>query len=158
VIRPYRAADAAALANLFRASVSSVPPADYTASQVRAWASALVDEAKFAERCAGKSTWVAERENRIAGFSDLESDGHIDMLYVHPDFQRGVARALLEHIEKLARALKLPRLYTEASTTARPVFQRMDFRVITSQSVIVHGESLTQYRMGKRLDPPATGG
>jgi hypothetical protein len=47
----------------------------------------------------------AEVEARIAGFSDLAPDGHVDMLYVDPDFQRrGVARALLEHIEQaLAR-------------------------------------------------------
>jgi GNAT superfamily N-acetyltransferase len=39
------------------------------------------------------------------------------MLYVHPDFQRrGVARALLTHIERLARTLGMDRLYTEAST------------------------------------------
>ena len=158
-IRPYRPADAALLASLFRAAVCSVAPGDYTAPQARAWASSLIDEAKFAERCAVKSTWVAEIEDRIAGFSDLESDGHIDMLYVHPHLQRrGVAPALLGHIEKLARALGLARLYTEASITARAVFERMGFRVIASQSVAVHGESLTHYRMEKRLEALAPGG
>jgi putative acetyltransferase len=49
-IRQCRAADAAALAALFRASVRSVPSHDYTPSQVRAWASALTDEVKLAER------------------------------------------------------------------------------------------------------------
>jgi putative acetyltransferase len=93
-------------------------------------------------------------EDRIAGFSDLEPDGHVDMLYVHPDFQRrGIARALLQHIEKSARALDLRRLYTEASITARPAFEAVGFRVIVPQTVTVRGESMTNYRMEKRLDP-----
>jgi putative acetyltransferase len=153
-IRPYRAADAFELARIFRASVRSVPPGDYTASQILAWASALAEEAKFAARCARRSTWVAEADDRIAGFSDLESDGHIDMLYVHPRFQRrGVARALLEHLECVARSLRLSRLYAEASVTARPVFERLGFRVVTPQIVVVGGESMTNYRMEKILEP-----
>jgi putative acetyltransferase len=153
-IRPYRAADAPELARIFRASVRSVPAGDYTASQILAWASALAEEAKFAARCAGRPTWVAETDDCIAGFSDLQSDGHIDMLYVHPDFQRrGVARALLGHIESVARSLQLPRLYSEASVTARPIFERLGFRIVAPQTVTVRGESMTNYRMEKLLEP-----
>ncbi|HTX06424.1 MAG TPA: GNAT family N-acetyltransferase, partial [Steroidobacteraceae bacterium] len=91
---------------------------------------------------------------RIAGFSDLEADGHIDLLYVHPDFQRrGVARALLEHIESAARERSLLRLYTEASITARPVFEARGFRVIAPRTVTVGGESMINYRMEKGLEP-----
>ena len=72
---------------------------------------------------------------------------------VHPDFQRrGIARALLQHIEESARALDLRRLYTEASITARPAFEAVGFRVILPQTVTVRGESMTNYRMEKRLD------
>jgi len=153
-IRQYRAADTSALAALFRASARSVPTHHYTASQARAWASTLADEAGFGERCARKSTWIAEIEARIAGFSDLEADGHIDLLYVHPDFQRrGVARALLEHIESTARERSLLRLYTEASITARPVFAARGFRVIAPGTVTVGGESMINYRMEKGLEP-----
>ena len=74
------------------------------------------------------------------------------MLYVHPDFhRRGVARALLEHIEDSARTLGLRRLYTESSITARPVFETQGFRVIVPQLVTMRGESMTNYRMEKRL-------
>ena len=129
---------------------------DYTASQIRAWASCIIDEGQFGQRCESKLTWVAEMEGRIAGFSDLESDGHIDMLYVHPDFKRrGVARALLQHIEEAARTNGLRRLYTEASVTAHPVFEAMGFRTIVPQTVTVRGESMINYRMEKRLEPAA---
>jgi putative acetyltransferase len=154
IIRSYEVADAASLVDLYRASVRNIAARDYTQSQVRAWAPDVIDEKKFGQRCESKSTWVAKIEDRIAGFSDLEPDGHVDMLYVHPDFERrGVARALLEHVEKAARAMDLRRLHAEASITARPAFEAMGFRVIAPQTVTIRGESLTNYRMEKRLRP-----
>jgi putative acetyltransferase len=153
VIRTYQAADAASVVDVFRASVRSTAARDYHPAQIRAWAPDVIDEEKFGRRCETKSTWVAEIEDRVAGFSDLEPDGHVDMLYVHPDFQRrGVARALLQHVEKAARAMDLRRLYTEASITARPAFESMGFRVIAPQTVTVRGESWANYRMEKRLE------
>ncbi|HJS92154.1 MAG TPA: GNAT family N-acetyltransferase [Steroidobacteraceae bacterium] len=153
-IRPYAPTDAFELTNLFRASVRQIASGDYSASQLRAWAPDAIDEHQFGQRCERKSTWVAEVEGRLAGFTDLQSDGHVDMLYVHPDFKRrGVARALLNHIEELARREDLRRLYTEASITARAAFEAMGFRVIVPQTVTVRGESMTNFRMEKRLEP-----
>lgn len=154
-IRPYGVADAAALTNLFRSSVREIASRDYTAAQIRAWAPDEIDAVQFGRRCEVKSTWVAELGGRIAGFSDLEPDGHVDMLYVHPDFvRRGVARALLEHLEEAARTNALRRLYTEASLTARPIFEVIGFRMVVPQTVTIRGESMTNYRMEKRLHSP----
>lgn len=152
-IRPYETADAANPASLFRDSVRSIAARDYTARQLQAWAPDVIDEGKFGQRCETKMTWVAEVGGRIAGFSDLEPDGHVDMLYVHPDFQRrGVARALLHHVEERARRMNLRRLHTEASITARPALEAMGYRVIVPQTVTFRGESLMNYRMEKSLD------
>ena len=151
-LRPYRADDLADLVALFRASVHGIARRDYTDSQLQAWAPKVIDHDLFARRCLAKPTWIAECDGRIAGFSDLESNGHIDMLYVHPDCQRrGVARLLLTHIEQLARAQSLGRLYTEASITARPVFEALGFQMITAQTVIRRGEAMTNHRMEKWL-------
>ena len=35
-----------------------------------------MDEHEFGQQCAPKVTWVAELGDRVAGFSDLEADGH----------------------------------------------------------------------------------
>jgi len=156
VIRSYEPEDAAALVEVFRASVHRIASKDYTGAQIRAWAPDELDERSFATRWAGKSVWVAQVSNRIAGFGDFERDGHIDMLYVHPDFKRrGVARGLLEHIETSARGLELRRLYVEASITARPLFESLGFRVVVAQTIALRGESLRNYRMEKRLTLPA---
>ena len=153
-IRPYKAEDAATLVDVFRAAVRGIASQDYSAAQLRAWAPDQIEVEAFARGRAGNATWIAEVSGRVAGFGDLEPDGHVDMLYVHPDFKRrGVGRALIEHIETQARELEIRRLYTEASITARPVFERQGFRVIVAQTVVVRGESLTNFRMEKRLAP-----
>jgi len=54
------------------------------------------------------------------GFTDLEPDGHLDMMFVHPAHQgAGVATALFNTVEAAARAQNLSRIFTEASITAR---------------------------------------
>ena len=153
-LRRFQQGDASALAALFRASVETLARRDYTESQLRAWGAAIRNVEEFARRCAARMTWVALCETQVAGFSDLEPDGHIDMLYVHPRFaRRGVARALLTQIESVAAARGIPRLYTEASLTARPVFERSGFALVAAQTVTVGGEEMPNCRMEKRLGP-----
>ncbi len=157
-IRPYRAGDVSTLIALFQESARSTGGRDYTASQVRAWAPDFIDPVQFARRSEARSTWVADCEQRVAGFSDLEPDGHIDMLFVHPDFQRrGVARALLAQLERCARNGRINRLYTEASITAKPVFEAVGFQVLAAQTVTLRTESLTNFLMEKGLVPSCRG-
>jgi putative acetyltransferase len=88
----------------------------------------------------------------MAGFISLEWDGHIDLLYIHPDFQsRGVASMLLWRLEASAEARGLVRLFTEASITAKPFFERRGFRVIAAQTVLRRGQALANFRMERRL-------
>lgn len=151
-MRPYVTGDAPTLVALFRASVHCIASGDYNDAQLRAWAPDQISEKAFAASCAAKSTWIVQIGERVAGFSDLEVDGHINMLYVHPDFQRrGVARVLLERVELLAGKSALPRLYTESNITARPAFENAGFEVIVPQMVTVRGETMLNYRMEKWL-------
>ena len=151
-IRPYRPADRDRLIDIFRGAVRDVAIRDYSEAQARAWAPDSIDADAFGRRRADKPTFVAIIEGEPAGFSDLEPDGHIDMLFVHARHQsRGVARALLEHVEALARRENMPRLHTEASITARPVFERHGFRVLARQTVAHDGEAMINYRMEKPL-------
>jgi putative acetyltransferase len=86
------------------------------------------------------------------GFSDLEEDGHLDMMFVHPAFQgQGIASALLNTVESAARKQSLTMIYTEASLSARPFFERRGFAVITPQTVKCRGQKLANFRMRKSL-------
>jgi putative acetyltransferase len=151
-VRDYRPADLDALIALFRESVRKIARHDYTQGQVMAWAPDDIDRASWAARRSSRPTWVAEIGGVVAGFTDLTADGLIDMLYVHPTYQRrGIARALVERADSAARAGGLLRLRTEASIAARPVFERLGFRVVEAQTVILRGEALVNYRMEKLL-------
>jgi tRNA1(Val) A37 N6-methylase TrmN6/GNAT superfamily N-acetyltransferase len=155
-IRPYHIEDTAGLVGLFRRSVREAAAAHYSAAQRLAWAPDYIDQTAFAMRRTGKHTWVAEIGGVLAGFTDLEPDGHIDMLYVSADHQRrGVASVLYRAVEQMARGQGLSRLHVEASLVARPFFEAKGFQVLAEQSVPRGDQQLTNFRMEKRLDAPA---
>jgi GNAT superfamily N-acetyltransferase len=104
-VRHYLPADIDAMIDLFRASVRMVARRDYTHEQVMAWAPDEIDRRSWAARYTSRRAWVAEIDSHVAGFSDLEPDGHLNMMYAHPAYQgRGVATALLEQVEGAARS------------------------------------------------------
>jgi putative acetyltransferase len=150
--RPYAAVDLDALIALFRTSVRALAPRDYTLGQVVAWAPDEIDPDDWRVRLAASSTWVATGGDRPAGFISLEGDGHLDMLYVDPEFQgRGVATMLLRQLEASAEARGLVRLFTESSVAAKPFFERRGFRAIVAQVVSRRGQRLANFRMERRL-------
>lgn len=150
VIRRYEAADLDAVISVFLRSVRGVASRDYDAGQIAAWAQ--VDRDVWSRRRLDRPTWVGLIDGVIAGFIDLESSGHIDMLFVDPASQRrGAASALLDAVENAARVQRLAILDTDASITARPFFERHGFQVIRSQDVALRGQWLTNFRMEKQL-------
>lgn len=149
-VRPYRPADLDTVIEIFLRAIRETAARDYDPAQVDAWAQA--DRSAWAARRLSRPTWVAWIGDAAAGFSDLEANGHLDMMFVHPAHQRiGVATALLATVEAAARVQALPRLFTEASLTARPFFARQGFDVIAQQTVHKRGQDLINFRMEKVL-------
>ena len=88
---------------------------------------------------------------------DAEGDGHLDMLYCHPEHtRRGLADALLNEAEQAAREQALPRLYTEASELARASFERAGYQVTHRRDFEIEHEGTSvpihNYAMEKSLD------
>jgi putative acetyltransferase len=151
-VRPFREADAAALLALFRDTVRRVNCRDYRPDQIAAWASDEIDAAAWADRFRGRFVVVAESSGLPIGFTELELDGHIDRFYVSADHQRrGVGRALLAEIVTEAERQGIPRLYVEASITARPFFSGHGFTELAQQTVMARGVEFVNYRMERRL-------
>lgn len=149
-LRDYQPQDLPWLAQLFILSVTEVASRDYSAAQIRAWAQ--VDEACWRERLARARVFVACDGEKRLGFISLEHEGHIDLLFVHPQaLRRGVAAALLARLEQAARQQRLTRLTTDASITARPFFAANGFSIEQVQTVALRGETFTNYRMVKTL-------
>ena len=153
-IRDYHAGDAPQVARLFYETVRSVNRADYSEEQVRAWAPSEPDPQEWHARMAGRRTLVAEEGGEVVGFAELERDGHLDMLYLRKDaVGRGVGRRLYRAVEREARCQGHARIFTEASITARPFFERHGFRVLREQTVSRRGVPMTNFAMEKSLRP-----
>ena len=154
-IRDYDADDAPQIVRLFYETVCSVNCADYSEEQVRAWAPGVPDPEEWHARMADRRTLVAEEGGEVVGFAELEEDGHLDMLYVRGDsVGRGVGRRLYRAVEREARGRGLGQIFTEASVTARPFFERRGFRMVRERTIVRRGVELTNFAMEKPLPPP----
>ena len=151
-VRPYQPSDAPALSALYEASVRALGGRDYSAAQIDAWASLTPSADNLADRMADGRTRLVAVTNDIAGFIDVEADGHIDLLYVAPSAAgQGVARLLLETAEALASVSGAARLYAEASETARPAFERLGFTVTARRDFEVAGVPIHNWAVEKPL-------
>ncbi|MBB3311990.1 putative acetyltransferase [Rhizobium sp. BK196] len=149
LIRPYRPADSDATIEIFLRAIREVSSKDYSPEQIDAWAQ-VEDAAKWAERRISRPGWIAEIDGKSVGFSDLTPDGCLDMMFVHPAFQGlGVAGRLLTRVEEEAEALGIDRIYTHASLTAQPFFERKGFRILTRQTVERRGQRFDNFVMEK---------
>ncbi len=157
-IRLFEAQDAEQIAQLFHETVREINVHDYSSKQVRAWAPDDIYFRNWVEVCSSRFTYVADDEGAIAGFGELEPNGHIDCFYCHKNYQGcGVGRQLYQAIEVKAIELSLHRLFTEASITAKPFFQRMGFSIVREQEVTRRGETFINYAMEKLFPTSATG-
>ncbi|MBW4581874.1 MAG: GNAT family N-acetyltransferase [Tildeniella nuda ZEHNDER 1965/U140] len=151
-VRLFKPEDAEQIAQLFHETVHAVNIRDYSSSQVSAWAPDNIHFRNWVEVCSHRFTYVADDEGVIAGFGELEPNGHIDCFYCHKTYQRcGVGSQLYGAIEAKAVELSVRRLFVEASITARPFFQRMGFAVVEEQTVMRRDETFINYVMEKFL-------
>ncbi|MDR5808242.1 GNAT family N-acetyltransferase [Caballeronia sp. LZ019] len=149
-IRPYRPSDLDGIIDLFLRAVRETASADYNEKQIEAWAQADPDEWALAR--ASRPTWVAFTDGQLAGSADLEKNGLIDMMFVHPDHQRkGVATALLARIEAEADEAGIRVLHTYSSATGREFFEYCGFTMLLARAVVVRGQRFVQLIMEKVL-------
>lgn len=157
-IRPMREDDAPAVSALTLAAIRVTGPRGYTPAQIDAWAARHPGPERFIARAAKGDLIrlaVSAADEPLAYYL-LETDGHLDMLYCHPDHTgRGLARLLLAEAELAARALEIPRLFTEASELARPVFERAGYRLVARRDFAIpfagREVAIHNYAMEKRL-------
>jgi putative acetyltransferase len=158
-LRPYVPADARRCAEIFRLSIEELAAEDYNAGQREAWASRADDEQAFGARLANALTLLAVIDGAIAGFASLKGGEEIDMLFVDPQFaRRGVGRALVDALTRLAGARGAKRLTAEASDVAKPLFERQGFTAQKRNLVRKGDQWLANTTMTKPLDvaPPPT--
>ncbi|QCI63877.1 GNAT family N-acetyltransferase [Phreatobacter stygius] len=149
-VRPYRASDLDAVIAIFLGAIRQVASKDYDPAQIDAWAQ--VDRAAWGQRRLSRTTFVAVVGQVVVGFADLEPDGHLDMMFVHPAYQRmGIASLLLATVEATAGTRRIPWIRAEVSITARPFFESRGFQLVATQEVALRGQLLTNHRMQKAI-------
>jgi putative acetyltransferase len=151
-LRPYLAADAPLLREIFRDSIAELTSDDYTEAQQEAWASAADDEAAFGQKLASQLTLVSTLGGSPVGFASLAGKDKIDMLYVHPAAAgQGVAAMLIDALEKLASARGAAKLSVDASDSARGFFEKRGYVAQQRNTVSLAGEWLANTTLKKQL-------
>lgn len=157
-LRMLRSEDFNELATLFHQSIRKISIKDYSKEQVKAWAPDERDLKEWALSFNNKQVFIAEKDHKIAGFGELEKNGHIDRFYVHPDYAgMGVGKFIYQGLEAEAKKMELPLLFVEASITAKPFFEKMGFAMTLEQIVYRKEVAFTNFKMTKTFSQdPAT--
>lgn len=150
-VRQARQADAKETQSLYIDTVLNVNRRDYSEAEVEDWASCGNDISKIEEMIRTHYFIVAEnRQSQIVGFSSITPQGYLHSMFVHKDFQRqGIARLLLEEIERYAEENNIMRITSEVSLTARPFFEQHGYKVKTEQKRKANMLCLTNFWMAK---------
>jgi putative acetyltransferase len=150
-IRKYRDDDLDAVLACFSASVRGIGARHYTPVQVEVWAPNAPDADAWRARLGMGRTFIADLGGAVGGFVRVEERGYIDLLYVHPQFERrGLGRRLLQEACSWAAGRGAVKLESEVSIGARPLFEACGFRVDSQQTVERRGVQLMHYRMSRR--------
>src|SRR5262245_13833689 len=153
-MRPFLAADAPLLAEIFRASVEELTGEDYSEAQQEAWISAADGEEAFGARLAKSLTLLGTMDGSPVGFASLVDNERVDMLYVQPAaVGLGVGTMLVDALEKLAAARGARRLRAEVSDSAQDFFKRRGFVAQQRNTVPLGDEWLANTTMEKQLAP-----
>ena len=153
-IREIKAEDLEAIVNLFRETVHHVNVKDYTSEQLFVWAPLHMhhSDARW-KSLLDNIAYLVEIDDVIVGFADSSTEGYLDRLFVHKDYQRqGIASQLVKKLESLLLLRGVKKITTEASITAKPFFERIGYFVVKEQNKPRSGGvTLTNFLMEKQL-------
>ena len=153
-VRNYRSKDLASAVDLFTVAVHGLAPPHYDVAQCEAWAPRRPDLEYWRARLGAMRVLLAERTGVLAGMLGYHDDGHVDLLFTHPEHaRRGVATRLHDEAVQRLCAGGVHALYTRASEVARPFFERHGYAVERREVVRVRGVDLHRYAM--RRSPSA---
>lgn len=137
---------------LFYDTVHTVNARDYDEQQLERWAPTNPDVVSWKQRLGHNICKIALVDNTITGFAELTDEGHVDTMYVHKDFQRqGIATKLMNALLSMAADIGFEELTTEASITAKPLFDMYGFEVTRVKTKLHNGKGFINYEMTKAL-------
>jgi len=148
VIRSFSESDLVGVGDCFNASVRVIAARYYLPEQVAAWAPSDPDISSWQRRLSNGGVFVADVQELIAGFVRAESTGLVDLLYVHPAYERrGIGKALLRTACTWAAENGAEQFAANVSLAAQPLFEKGGFRVEREQFVEYRGIVFHNFRM-----------
>lgn len=151
-LRAGRQADLFELQQLFVSTIREVCASDYNDSQINAWVSSVENEQRWIDMLNNQFVIVALDSNIIIGFGTLDHGSHIDMFYVHKNYQgQGVAKSIYRKLSLEAIRQNSTSLSADVSKTARAFFEKMGFSVVTEQTIVRKSVELSNYKMTKLI-------
>lgn len=152
MVRTYQDGDHLFIGRIYHEAIHRLACRDYTTEQLRAWAGTKGNHGDWSRdwkaRCERKRPWVKVLDGRIAGFIELDPDGHIDCAFVDPEYAgQGVMDEIMAGVKCEAVRLGLPRLFAEVSITARKFFERQGFVWVRDNVAVIHGIGLANFIM-----------
>lgn len=137
---------------LFVDTIQSTCIQHYTQKQIEVWTASAKNTERWINRIVQQYFVVAEANGLITGFSSLENNNYVDLMYVHKDFQKQkIAQTLLRDIELKAIQLGAKQLSTDASITAKPFFAKQGFATEKENKFELNGVVISNFRMVKSL-------
>lgn len=154
-MRPFLIADTPRLQDLFAQSIEELTQDEYDEDQRLAWITRAADAEAFAKQLGANLTILVEQDGEILGFASLKGNKEIDMLYVHPyAVGQGVGSALVEAMERLAKARGAESLSVDASDTAHEFFSRRGYADVRRNTIPIDNIWVSNTTMLKPLAKP----
>jgi len=151
-LRPYDKSDAEDLAHVYRDAANFIGRQAYNADQVRVWSLYPDDIEEFRDRLARGLTLVAEADNVVVAFGQLDPGDHVAFIYcASANARRGIASAIYDRLEAHAIAKGILTLTTDASRISRPFFEKKGFTVTAIEHSLRLGVLFERFRMSKPL-------
>ncbi len=155
-LRPFLLADTPRLQDLYAQAIEELTQDEYDEEQRFAWIERAADGQAFADRLGKNITILVEQDGEILGFASLAGNTEIDMLYVHPHaVSQGVGSALIDALERLAKARGAEALTVDASDTAHEFFSRRGYADVRRNTVPFGDVWLSNTTMTKPFAKPA---
>jgi putative acetyltransferase len=139
--------------SIFHETVQAFDRTHYTETQVKQWMDMMGGLEKWQTKlCRDKYVVAENKKKEVVGFSSLQDNGCIDMLYVMPTAQKnGIATKLLNSICDIADSAALPLIHIEASLAAVLFFEKNGFQVNCANAKDVGGVHFTKIHLVKKL-------
>lgn len=152
-IRDYRPEDVLTLANIYYNTIHKINIQHYTKKQLDVWApNTSLETEGWKKKFLRTKPIIGTIEDKIVGFVEFEPNGHIDCFYCHHEWiRKGVGSALMKEVLQRAQNNYIHLIFSEVSITAKPFFEKWEFKIRAQQTIVRKGVELTNFRMERIL-------